>query len=143
MVSVILPAEYGYVVLLVVAFYLQQNILFVIPVVQQRFSTKINAPTLYPRDSEIKELKLSTAQVRKYMFAQRVHQNNVELMSFFLPAFLIAGLANPIHTAIAGSYVFVMRLLYAFANPDGKIRGVSGTYHLAECYVLFLAGSFG
>jgi hypothetical protein len=56
--------EYGYVILVTVAWYLMQQLLLVIPVVQQRKATKIVAPTLYPRDSEIASLKLSPSAVK-------------------------------------------------------------------------------
>ena len=38
---------------------------------------------------------LKTEDVGKYMRAQRAHQNNVELMSVFMPIFLIIGLYTP------------------------------------------------
>ena len=53
--------------------------------------TKILAPTIYPRDSEIKELKLNDKQVGDYMRAQRAHQNNVEFLSGFMAIYILAG----------------------------------------------------
>jgi hypothetical protein len=69
--------EYGYVVLLALAFYLQQAILFVIPVGMQRAKTGIKPPVLYPSDKLVSSLKLSAASLDAYMCAQRVHQVGV------------------------------------------------------------------
>lgn len=68
--------EYGWVVAAALLLYLQQQVIFVVIVVRARMRTHIKAPTLYPRDSEIKDLKLSPDQVDGYMRAQRIHQNN-------------------------------------------------------------------
>ena len=70
--------EYGYVLIVGLLLYLLQQLIFLIPVMRERTNTKIKAPILYPRDSEIKELNLTPEQVLKYYRAQRVHQNNVE-----------------------------------------------------------------
>ncbi|KAJ3236446.1 hypothetical protein HDU78_004646 [Chytriomyces hyalinus] len=134
--------DFGYVIAVMIAFYLQQNFAFVIQVLRQRMATGIKAPSFYPRDSEIKELKLSKEQVQNYMYAQRIHQNNMEFMSFFLPVFLVAGVSNPIHTAAAGAFIFVCRMIYGFVPPKSSIRALSGFFHLGEWYVLYLAGSF-
>ena len=55
--------EYGYVLLVGLALYLTQQLILLIPVLKMRSQTKIKAPTLYPRDSEIKELELKTEDV--------------------------------------------------------------------------------
>jgi len=104
--------DFGYVVLVALMLYVQQAWIFVIPVAIQRNKTKILPPTLYPRDSEIKELKLSPGQVKSYLSAQRVHQNNVEFLVAFWPLFLIAGVFFPLQASIAGFVVFLGRLCY-------------------------------
>lgn len=48
-----IPSNFGYVAAVSVAFWVQQSVLFVIPVVQQRIATGIKAPTLYPTDKEV------------------------------------------------------------------------------------------
>ncbi|KAJ3078436.1 hypothetical protein HDU99_000586 [Rhizoclosmatium hyalinum] len=141
-VTITVPQDYGYVIAVLVAIYLQQNVVFVIGVVQARMKTGIKAPSFYPRDDEIKKLKLSAAQVEDYMYAQRVHQNNMELMSFFLPVFLIAGLHNPANVANAGAVVVLFRFIYGLAPWKSTLRKVSGLFHVAEYYILFQAGSF-
>ncbi|KAJ3066455.1 hypothetical protein HDU98_010211, partial [Podochytrium sp. JEL0797] len=142
MVSITVPADYGLVLAVLLAMYLQQNIIFVIGVLKARISTGIKAPSFYPRDSEIKELKLSQAQVESYMYAQRIHQNNVEFMSFFLPVFLLAGLHASLNVAIAGAAIVVCRMIYGLADPKGSFRKVSGLFHIAEIYVLVQLGLF-
>jgi uncharacterized MAPEG superfamily protein len=103
--------EYGYVLLVGLSLYLTQQLILLIPVIKMRSQTKIKAPTLYPRDSEIKELGLEKEDVEKYMRAQRAHQNNVELMSVFMPMFLIIGLFKPKKAAIGGLVVLIFRIL--------------------------------
>jgi len=129
--------EYGYVLLVGLALYLTQQLILLIPVLKMRSQTKIKAPTLYPRDSEIKELELKTEDVEKYMRAQRAHQNNVELMSVFMPMFLIIGLFKPKKAAIGGLVVLVFRILggvgYFF-----KKRVYGAPFHLGEIYILYL-----
>lgn len=41
--------EYGYVLIIALLLYITQQVLMVIPVMRERSSTKIKAPTLYPR----------------------------------------------------------------------------------------------
>jgi hypothetical protein len=45
------------------------------------------------------------------MRAQRAHQNNVELMSVFMPIFLIIGLFKPKETAMGGLVVLIFRII--------------------------------
>jgi uncharacterized membrane protein YecN with MAPEG domain len=111
--SINLPKDFGYVIAVMVAFWIQQQVLFVIPIAMQRSSTKIQPPVIYPNDSLIKELKLTDEQVDAYMRSQRVHQNNMEFLVSFSPIFLVAGLYNPMHTAIAGAIVWLGRLVTA------------------------------
>ena len=76
--------------LLAGCYHLLQGLL-AIPVVRARLSTKISAPILYPRDSEIKARNLTEDQVTAYYNAQRGHQNNVEFSATFIPMMMAAG----------------------------------------------------
>ena len=118
--------------------YLTQQLLLIIPVIKERSSTGIKAPTLYPRDSEIEKLNLSEDQVDGYMRAQRAHQNNVELMSVFMPVYLITGLFEPKKVAIAGAVVLFFRILGGIGYLYGK-RMFGAPFHLGELYLLYLA----
>lgn len=131
--------EYGYVLIIALLLYITQQVLMVIPVMRERSSTKIKAPTLYPRDSEIKELNLNQDQVLNYYRAQRVHQNNVEAMSVFMPLFLIAGIFKPTKVAIAGAIVWIFRLLGGIGYLYGK-RIYGAPWHLGEIYLLYIVG---
>ena len=102
MVEIKISKDYGYVLLIGISLYLAQQLILVIPVIRARSLTKIKAPTLYPRDSEIKKLELKEEDVDYYLRAQRAHQNNVEFMSVFMPLFLIIGLFEPKKTAVGG-----------------------------------------
>ena len=141
MVTLELSREYGYILATSLAFYLQQQIIFVVPVVMARVKYGVKAPTLYPRDSEIKSLKLSDEDVHDYNCKQRAHQNSVEVNSVFLPLFMVAG-AIPGYTMnvfYAGAFMFVNRLVGGLGYSAG-IRNYSGGWHLGEFYVLYVVG---
>ena len=131
--------EYGYVLFVALLFYLTQQLLMILPVMK-RSATKIKAPTLYPRDSEIKSLGLTDEQVLNYYRAQRVHQNNVEVMSVFMPLFLIAGFFEPTKVAIAGLVVLVFRIVGGIGYLSGN-RMYGAPWHLGELYLLYIVGS--
>jgi uncharacterized membrane protein YgcG len=131
--------EYGYVLIVGLLLYLLQQLVFLIPVLRERSQTKIKAPILYPRDSEIQKLNLTSDQVLKYYRAQRVHQNNVESMSVFMPIFLIAGLFEPKNVAIAGLVVFVFRLIGGIGYLYGN-RMYGAPWHLGELFLLYTVG---
>ena len=57
-----------------------QQLILLIPVIKMRSETKIQAPTLYPRDSEISKLNLTEEQTDRYLRAQRAHQNNARFL---------------------------------------------------------------
>ena len=129
--------NYGYVLLIALALYLTQQLLLLIPVMQMRNKTKLKAPTLYPRDSEISKLKLEDDVVDKYMRAQRAHQNNVELMSVFMPLFLIIGLFKPKETAMGGLIVLIFRIIGGIGYTFKK-RMYGAPFHIGELYILYL-----
>jgi len=131
--------EYGYVLIIALLLYITQQVLMIIPVMKERSSSNIKAPILYPRDSEIKELGLSKEQVLNYYRAQRVHQNNVEVMSVFMPLFLIAGFFEPTKVAIAGAIVWIFRLVGGIGYLYGK-RMYGVPWHLGEIYLLYIIG---
>lgn len=131
--------EYGYVLFVGLLLYLMQQLVFIIPVLRERSKTKIEAPTLYPRDSEIQKLNLSEKQVLSYQRAQRTHQNNVESMSVFMPIFLVAGLFEPKNVAIAGAIVLLFRLIGGIGYLYGK-RIYGAPWHFGELFLLYTVG---
>ena len=124
-----------------VGFYLQQQVAFTVPVVMKRMKYGIKAPTLYPRDSEIKALKLTDEQVHDYNCTQRAHQNNVELMSVFLPLYLVAGAipGKAMNVFYAGLAMFAARMLGGLGYSAG-LRKYSGWFHIPEYYILWIVG---
>eukprot|EP01032_Pedospumella_encystans_P031039 gene31039-35027_t len=141
MSAIQIPAEYGYVLIVALAFWIQQNIIFVIPVGLQRSKTGIKPPVLYPNDKLITNLKLSESQVDKYMCAQRVHQNNIEFLVMYFPLFLISSLENPVHAAAAGAAVWLGRMVTALGywnNASSRIYGA--WFHIPELYTIYLVG---
>ena len=142
-VQIPLDSQYGYVIALGVLFFVQQQLLFTIPVGHVRRKYKIKPPTLYPSDSLIKELQLKKEDVQKYNSVQRVHQQNVEFLVTFLPLFFVAGLYDPMYTCYAGLVVFIGRSISAigyYHNPNARLFG--GFYHFGEFYVAYLCGRF-
>ena len=138
--------DHGYVAIVAVCMYLTQQLVMIIPVAKARKATGIKAPTLYPRDSEIKALQLKPEQVQDYLCAQRAHQNNVEVMSVFMPLFVLAGLFSPFQVAAAGAVVTFFRIVGMvgyLGGPQSTLRKVAGLFHLAEIYLLYILGSYG
>merc|ERR1712183_199295 len=141
MAAITVDPAYGYVLIAAISMYLVQNVVIVSAcVIPARIKTKIAAPTLYPRDSEIKKLRLTEQQVTDYTTGQRSHQNGVEFYSMFMALFLVVGLFEPMHTAYSGAVVCASRLLYALGYcgylPGG--RNVGAFFHFGELYVIYL-----
>eukprot|EP00606_Chrysophyceae_sp_TOSAG23-5_P000648 GSChrysophyteH2.ASY1.ANO1.435.1 assembled CDS len=90
--------DFGYIIALSVAMFLQQQVGVIVSILWSLYMCTVRAPTLYPRDSEIKALKLTDEQVNDYYCCQRAHQNNVEFTSVFFPLFLLAGLLESVDT---------------------------------------------
>ncbi len=136
--------EYGYVLGGAVSMYLTQQLVLLAVgkgVLPMRKATGIKAPTLYPRDSEIKKLKLTDEQVNEYYCSQRAHQNSMEFNSVFMGLYLVTGLFEPRNTAIAGAVVVVFRLLggLAYNKTLPLSRHVGGFFHFGELAVLYFA----
>lgn len=143
MVSVELAEQHGKCIAALVALWIQQQLVFAIAVSVARKKSGIQPPTLYPRDSEIKALKLSPAQVDSYMCVQRMHQNNVEFLSCYFPAMILAMLGYPTETFYASVVVLLGRTVMALGYYTGaKKRVFGGFFHFGEWYTVYLAGRF-
>ena len=139
--SIDLTSEHGYAVAVILALWFQHNLIFVIPVALARRKFGIKPPTLYPRDSEIKALKLSDDEVDDYMRTQRVHQNNMEFLTAFLPILMISSIMFPVQSSYAGAVVWLGRMVVAIGywkSPQKRVWGA--WFHFAEYYIVFLAG---
>ncbi len=141
--NITLTADHGWFLASVVGFYLQQSLFFVIPVVKQRMATGIKAPTLYPNDSEIKKLNLTEEKVGDYMRAQRVHQNNMEFLSAYMPLYVMCGFVDPLTTAKCGGAILVLRSVNAVGyleSASNTLRKIGGLFHLPELYTVYILG---
>jgi uncharacterized MAPEG superfamily protein len=136
-------SDHGYAIVVLVALWLQQQLLFAMKVSLARRKFGIQPPTLYPRDSEIKTKNLTDAQVSEYMCVQRVHQNNVEFLSVYFPVMIIAMLGYPMQTAHAGAVVWIGRMATALGYWRGaEKRIIGGFFHFGEFYTVYLAAKF-
>eukprot|EP00986_Skeletonema_menzelii_P015674 scaffold12351_cov141-Skeletonema_menzelii.AAC.7 len=143
MATIELTAEHGKCIAVLVLLWIQQQLVFAIAVAVARKKSCIDAPTLYPRDSEIKKLNLSEKDVDSYMCVQRVHQNNVEFLTCFFPVMLLAMIDNPNKTFYASIVVLMGRMVTALGYYRGASKRVAGGwFHFGEYYVVYLAGKF-
>ena len=142
-ISIDLTPEHGKCLAVLVALWFQQQFVFAIKVALARHKYGIQPPTLYPRDSEIKEKQLTSDDVDSYMCTQRVHQNNVEFLVGFLPVMLVTMLPYPTETFYASLVVLVGRMTTAFGYYMGASkRTIGGFFHFGEYYLVYLAGKF-
>jgi len=109
----------------------------------EKKKTGISPPILYPRDSDVKDLKVKPQDLTAYLRVQRVHQNNVEYLVVVFPLLLIAGVYSPIQAAIAGAVIIVGRQVFALGYYSATERRSFGAFHyFGALYLVFLCGSF-
>lgn len=114
MVSLEVPAEYGYVVLVAVgsAFMLVWKS---IKVGQARKKYNVQYPTMYSTDKN------------EFNCVQRAHQNTLENYPQFLTFLLLGGIQHPLVTAIGGTVWIAGRIVYAkgyyTGDPKKRTRG--------------------
>ena len=103
MVVVTLPAEFGYVGLIVAATFLM-NFWHMMRIGSLRKKYKIQYPAMTSDKHE------------DFMYAQRVHQNNLEQLPFFYVNLLLAAAANPTLAGITHEMRWLLSALhYNFA----------------------------
>ncbi|KAK4309731.1 hypothetical protein Pmani_018660 [Petrolisthes manimaculis] len=118
MVTINIPAEYGYVVFVAIfsIFMIQWKAW---KVVQARRFYKVPYPTLY--------YKTNNDIFNCY---QRAHQNTLENYPQFLVLLLLGGLYNPIVSAVGGAIWCMGRVTYAYGyytgDPSKRSNGVFG-----------------
>jgi len=86
---------------------------------------------------------LNEEQVANYMRAQRIHQNNVEFLSSYMPIYVMSGFLDPLTTAKAGAVIIAMRCVNAVGyskSADHVLRKIGGLFHLPEFYTVYLIG---
>jgi len=127
--SIELTREYGYVVLVLVA-YSFLNLWMGIQVGKARRKDKVSYPTMYAVESENKDAKL-------FNCIQRGHQNSLEVMPLFFAILLLGGLRHPAAAAGLGALYTVARLFYftgyATGVPHNRMRIGSGSGTRVPC----------
>ncbi|WOL02582.1 microsomal glutathione S-transferase 3 [Canna indica] len=149
-VTLEIPAEYGYVVVVLVL-YIFFNIWMAFQVGKARREYKVFYPTLYAVESENKDAKLfncvqvlfipqlndwklpSVARsdaLKYFIFCcwlwQRGHQNSLESMPVFFTTLLVGGLQHPVIAAGLGALYTVARFFYfkgySTGVPENRLK---------------------
>ncbi|KAJ7539670.1 hypothetical protein O6H91_11G104800 [Diphasiastrum complanatum] len=138
MVSLEVPASYGWVVMVVVAKVLL-NIWMGFQVGAARRKYKVFYPTMYANESDNKDAKL-------FNCVQRGHQNCLEFISVFFALLLLGGLQHPKVASVLGVFYLVSRYYYftGYASGEPQNRLTLGKYHFFGLFGLLLCTiSFG
>ena len=137
-VSVELPKEYGYVVLVVVA-YAFLNFWMSFQVGAARKKYKVFYPTMYATEAENKDAK-------RFNCVQRGHQNSIEMMPLFFATLLLGGLQHPVVAAALGLLYTVARFFYfkgyATGVPENRYK-LGGLNFPAIMGLIICTASFG
>ncbi|XP_062095125.1 uncharacterized protein LOC133801014 [Humulus lupulus] len=133
-----LPKEYGYVVIVLVA-YCFLNFWMGFQVGKARKTYKVPYPTLYASESDNKEAKL-------FNCVQRGHQNSLEWMPVYFMVMILGGMKHPCVCAALGSVYIVTRFFYfkGYATGDPQNRLKLGKYGFLALFGLIVCTiSFG
>uniref|UniRef100_K4AGA3 Glutathione S-transferase 3, mitochondrial n=1 Tax=Setaria italica TaxID=4555 RepID=K4AGA3_SETIT len=137
-VAIELTKEYGYVVLVLVA-YAFLNFWMSFQVGKARKKYKVFYPTMYAVESENKDAKL-------FNCVQRGHQNSLEVMPLFFAMLLLGGLRHPAAGAGLGALYTVARFFYfkgyAAGAPRNRMSGVRLSM-VAGAGLILCTASFG
>ncbi|XP_008774995.1 microsomal glutathione S-transferase 3-like [Phoenix dactylifera] len=137
-VSVEIPREYGYVVLVVVL-YVFLNFWMGVQVGKARKKYKVFYPNLYAIESENKDAKL-------FNCVQRGHQNSLEAMPVFFATLLVSGFQHPLIAAGLGVFYTVARFFYfkgySTGVPENRLK-IGGLNFVALFGLIICMASFG
>ncbi|KAL8342462.1 hypothetical protein RB598_004053 [Gaeumannomyces tritici] len=140
-VSLNLPAEYGYVLMVASSSFLLSFIhgLFTV-------SARKKSGLAYPVSYADKALADKDPNAYAFNCAQRAHANFTENHTSFLGALLISGLRTPLASASLGAAWVFSRLLYAkmysAGGPKARTTGILGHY-LTAYPLIVMAGYTG
>ncbi|XP_022094852.1 microsomal glutathione S-transferase 3-like [Acanthaster planci] len=116
----ILPSEYGYVVLVVLFSWVVVQWMAV-RVSSARKKYKVEYPAMYSDNN-------------MFNCVQRVHQNTLEVLGYFIVLLLLGGLKHPRISAVSGLVWVVGRISYALGyytgNPEKRLNGAYGYFGL-------------
>ncbi|XP_022141367.1 microsomal glutathione S-transferase 3 [Momordica charantia] len=134
----LLPAEYGYVVLVLVL-YTFLNFWMAGQVGRARKKYKVFYPNLYALESENKDAKL-------FNCVQRGHQNSLEMMPLFFMLMILGGIRHPCLSASFGVLYVVSRFFYfrgyATGVPENRLT-IGKFSFLAVLGLMICTISFG
>lgn len=117
MAPITLPAEFGYVGLVVAATFFM-NFWHMMRIGSLRKKYKIEYPAM------------TSDKHQDFMYAQRVHQNNLEQLPFFYVNLLLAAAASPTTAAIMGTVWVIGRIVYSlgyYSAPSYRVPGAIGS----------------
>ncbi|KAB1211386.1 Microsomal glutathione S-transferase 3 [Morella rubra] len=137
-VELVLPKEYGFVVIVLVLYSLV-NFWMAFQVGKARKKFKVPYPILYAIESENKDAKL-------FNCIQRGHQNSLELMPVFFTLMILGGMKHPGVCAALGLVYIVARFFFfkGYATGDPKNRLTIGKYgFVAVMGLMVCTVSFG
>jgi len=127
LVSIGIPREFGYVVLVAIASAIM-IIWMGIQVGKARKKFKVNYPTMYSADND------------HFNCYQRAHQNTLEGYPTFLFLLFLGGLEMPVFAALAGVVFILGRIQYATGyytgDPKNRMRGM---YSMLAVLALLIA----
>ncbi|XP_045596758.1 glutathione S-transferase 3, mitochondrial-like [Procambarus clarkii] len=137
MVSIEVPAEYGYCVLVAV-FSIFMLVWKSAKVGGARKKFKVEYPTMYHKTND------------HFNCYQRAHQNTLENYPQFLFLLLLGGLYNPIVSATGGAVWCIGRIVYALGyytgDPKNRVKGsfaYFGLFAMLYCVIRLATGLLG
>ncbi|KAF5798460.1 putative glutathione transferase [Helianthus annuus] len=111
----ILPKEYGYIILTLVAYYFL-NFYMQIQVGKARKKYKVFYPKLYATEADTKDYQI-------FNCIQRGHQNSLENVGIFFVLMVVGGLKHPVICAGLGLGYTVARFFYFTGYSSGDPKG--------------------
>ncbi|KAI7724651.1 hypothetical protein M8C21_006385 [Ambrosia artemisiifolia] len=111
----LLPKEYGYIILNLVAYYFL-NFYMSIQVGKARKKYNVMYPALYATEADTKDYKL-------FNCIQRGHQNSLETLPIFFVMMVVGGLKHPLISSGLGLVYTVSRYFYFTGYSSGDPKG--------------------
>ncbi|KAM0022018.1 putative glutathione transferase [Helianthus debilis subsp. tardiflorus] len=122
----ILPKEYGYIILNLVAYYFL-NFYMSFQVGRARKKYNVMYPALYATEADTEDYKL-------FNCIQRGHQNSLETLPFFFVLMVVGGLKHPVICSGLGVVYTIARFFYftgySSGDPNGRLP-IGGFNNLA------------
>nr|XP_043608850.1 microsomal glutathione S-transferase 3-like [Erigeron canadensis] len=119
----VLPNEYGYVILTIVAYCLFNGYMQIL-VLRARKKYNVPYPIMYATETDGKDYKI-------FNCVQRGHQNSLEALPIFFTLMILGGLKHPVACSVFGVAYIISRYFYftGYASGDPKGRLPIGKYN--------------